>query len=100
MKEGAAERVNCGSNLSYVIYKLSPTTLFKFQGNHSSIDEQGTAALKTIELDNRLGGAAVQVRVVQGKEPTHFLAMFQGQMVVFRGGLASAFDGELQYKYN
>ena len=50
--------------------------------------------MKSIELDNRLGGAAVQVRVVQGKEPTHFLAMFQGQMVVFHGGLASAFDGK------
>ena len=52
--------------------------------------------MKTIELDNRLGGAAVQVRVVQGKEPAHFLAMFQGQMVVFHGGLASSFDGEFQ----
>jgi hypothetical protein len=35
-----------------------------------------------------------QVRVVQGKEPTHFLAMFQGQMVVYQGGNASAFDGK------
>ena len=49
--------------------------------------------MKTVELDDRLGGAAVQVRVVQGKEPTHFLAMFQGGMIVYQGGLASAFDG-------
>ena len=53
-----------------------------------------------------------QVRVVQGKEPTHFTAMFGGKMTVFQvrialnifspalssspcqGGHASSFDGE------
>ena len=65
-----------------------------FQGSHSSQDEQGTAALKTVEIDDRLGGAAVQVRVIQGKEPAHFLAMFQGQLIVYKGGHSSSFDGE------
>ena len=85
---------------------------------------QGAAALRTIELDQRLGGTPVQVeslmlmttctqvRVVQGKEPTHFTAMFGGKMTVFQvrialhifspalssspcqGGHASSFDGE------
>ena len=27
-----------------------------------------------------------QVRVVHGKEPAHFLAMFQGKLVVYEGG--------------
>ena len=33
-----------------------------------------------------------QVRVVQGKEPPHFLAIFGGNFTVFSGGVASAFD--------
>lgn len=63
------------------------------QGAHSSTDEQGTAALKAVELDDKLGGSPVQIRVVQGKEPKHFLAMFQGSLTIFQGGLASNFDG-------
>ena len=31
------------------------------QGNKSSQDEKGTSALKAVEIDDRLGGAAVQV---------------------------------------
>jgi hypothetical protein len=64
------------------------------QGQHSSQDEQGTAALKTVELDDEQGGAAVQVRVVQGKEPAHFLTIFNGRMIILRGGKASSFDGK------
>ena len=75
-----------GSKDNYIIYY--------WIGENSSQDEQGAAALRTIELDQRLGGNPVQVRVVQGKEPQHFLAMFDGQMTVFSGGKASAFDGE------
>ena len=66
---------------------------WSFQGSHSSQDEQGTAALKTVEIDDRLGGAPVQVRVVQGKEPPHFLAIFQGRLIIYQGGLSSSFDG-------
>ena len=65
-----------------------------FKGAHSSADEQGTAALKAVEIDDRLGGAPVQVRVVQGKEPPHFLAIFQGKLVIYQGGLSSSFDGK------
>jgi hypothetical protein len=46
-----------------------------------------------VELDSELGGAAVQVRVVQGKEPAHFLTIFSGKMIILRGGKASSFDG-------
>ena len=63
------------------------------QGQNSSQDEKGTAAMKAVELDDELGGVAVQVRVVQGKEPAHFLAIFGGKMIILRGGKASSFDG-------
>lgn len=43
------------------------------------------AALKTIEKDDELGGVAVQVRVVQGREPAHFLQIFKGKMITFKG---------------
>lgn len=66
------------------------------QGSHASQDEAGTVAAKAVELDNRLEGRAVQVRVVQGKEPPHFIAVFGGKMVIFEGGYASAFDGKYQ----
>jgi len=68
--------------------------IYYWLGSNSSQDEQGAAALRTIELDQRLGGTPVQVRVVQGKEPTHFTAMFGGKMTVFQGGHASSFDGD------
>jgi len=77
---------NDGKKNTYIIYY--------WIGANSSVDEQGAAALRTIELDDRLDGLAVQVRVVQGKESQHFLAMFGGKMIVFSGGNASAFDGE------
>ena len=77
---------NDGKKDHYIIYY--------WIGAKSSQDEQGAAALRTVELDDRLGGIPVQVRVVQGKEPQHFLAMFGGRMTVFQGGKASAFDGD------
>lgn len=51
-----------------------------------------TKVLRSIELDDRLGGLPVQVRVVEGKEPAHFLAMFGGKMKIFQGGKSSSFD--------
>ncbi len=57
-----------------------------FQGGESSQDEKAVAAMNAVRLDNELGGKAVQVRVIQGREPRHFIKMFGGKMVVFSGG--------------
>ena len=46
------------------------------------------AARKTVELDDSLNGAAKQVRIVQGKEPNHFMSMFGGKLIIFEGGKA------------
>ena len=34
--------------------------------------------------------------MVEGKEPNHFLAMFQGKLKVFQGGLSSSFEGNIR----
>lgn len=61
--------------------------IYIWQGAESSQDETGASALLAVEMDDELGGGAVQVRVVQGKEPAHLMSLFGGRpMVVYRGG--------------
>jgi len=47
-------------------------------------------------LDDEYGGAPVQVRVVQNKEPEHFLNLFKGKFIIHRGGKASGFKNSDQ----
>ncbi|KAJ3449756.1 villin [Anaeramoeba flamelloides] len=72
-----------GTKECYIIYF--------WQGRNSSTDEKGSSALLTVELDEELGGQAVQTRVIQGKEPNHFLTLFKGKMIVRNGGCPSGF---------
>jgi len=65
--------------------------IYHWQGTDSTRDEQGTAAARAVDLDQKLSGMAVIVRVVQNKEPPHFMALFKGKMVVYEGGYASGF---------
>uniref|UniRef100_A0A8C4HEH6 Gelsolin n=1 Tax=Dicentrarchus labrax TaxID=13489 RepID=A0A8C4HEH6_DICLA len=61
--------------------------IYIWQGAESSQDEVGASAILAVQLDEELGGGAVQVRVVQGKEPAHLMSLFGGQpMVVYKGG--------------
>ena len=57
----------------------------------SSIDEKAASALLAVQMDNEMNGKAVQVRVVQGFEPRHFLKIFKGKFITFTGGKASGF---------
>lgn len=59
--------------------------IYYFQGRDSSINEKGTSAVLTIELDKEVSGMAKEIRVVQYKEPKHFLALFQYKMVIHSG---------------
>lgn len=66
----------------------------KLKGATAGQDEKGTAAVMAVSLDNKLGGRAVQIRLIQGKEPEHFLAMFGGKLIIYSGGRASSFESQ------
>ncbi|ETW03641.1 hypothetical protein H310_05039 [Aphanomyces invadans] len=72
-----------GAKQSHVIYF--------WQGRQSSQDEKAASALWAQRLDDEMGGSPVQVRVVQGKEPSHFRRLFLGKLIVHAGGKASGF---------
>jgi len=63
---------------SYIVlhtYKKDDKVLYNVHfwlGEHTSQDEAGTAAYKTVELDDYLGGLPVQYREVQGFESKEF----------------------------
>jgi gelsolin len=60
-------------------------------GAHTTQDEAGTAAYKTVELDDLLGGAPVQYREVQGHESAEFLALFPKGIKIMAGGIDTGF---------
>ncbi|XP_061624984.1 gelsolin-like [Phyllopteryx taeniolatus] len=63
------------------------SVIYVWQGARSSQEELAASAILAIQLDEELGGEAVQVRVVQGKEPAHLMSLFGGRpMVVYEGG--------------
>ncbi|KAK5656093.1 hypothetical protein OQA88_5232 [Cercophora sp. LCS_1] len=64
--------------------------IFFWLGAHTSQDEAGTAAYKTVELDEFLHGAATQHRELQGSPSDAFLGLFP-RLTVRRGGVASGF---------
>jgi len=85
---------------AYIIlntYKIPDNDSFRFNvhfwlGKSCSQDEQGTAAYKTVELDDLLGDTPVQFREVQGAESPEFLDLFGGKIITMEGGVASGFN--------
>jgi len=69
-------------------------------GEKSSQDEQGTAAYKTVELDDLLGDLPVQYREVQGYESEQFMTIFGGKITIMEGGIDSGFNHIKPEAYN
>jgi gelsolin len=67
-------------------------------GQYTSQDEAGTAAYKTVELDDYLGDLPVQYREVQGSESEHFIHLFP-KIVIQHGGIDSGFKHVEAEKY-
>lgn len=83
---------------SYIVlhtYKKPDDKKFSYDvhfwlGRETSQDEAGTAAYKTVELDDYLGGAPVQHREVQGHESELFMSYFP-KFKAQEGGVESGF---------
>ncbi|XP_015676131.1 advillin [Protobothrops mucrosquamatus] len=73
-----------GSVLSYDVHY--------WIGKCSSRDEQGSAAIYTIQLDDYLGGVPVQHREMQDYESQLFKGYFKKGIIYKKGGRASGFN--------
>nr|XP_057916314.1 villin-1 [Doryrhamphus excisus] len=71
---------------TYRVSSREQHILYMWQGRHATKDEVTACAYQAVSVDNKYNGAPVQVRVVMGKEPRHFLAIFKGKLIIFEGG--------------
>ncbi|CAK7219481.1 hypothetical protein SBRCBS47491_003859 [Sporothrix bragantina] len=65
--------------------------IYFWLGSHTSQDEAGTAAYKTVELDEFLQGTASQNREVQASPSLGFLNLFPQRITIRHGGVATGF---------
>ncbi|XP_012311091.2 villin-like protein isoform X3 [Aotus nancymaae] len=79
----------CAGNCYLVLYTYQRLgrvqyILYLWQGHQATADEIEALNSNAEELDAMYRGALVQEHVTMGSEPPHFLAIFQGQLVVFQ----------------
>jgi gelsolin len=84
---------------SYIVLKTTKVgnelswEIFFWLGQNTSQDEAGTAAYKTVELDDFFNGAPVEHREVQGYESEEFVQLFsaKGGIRILSGGYETGF---------
>jgi len=85
---------------SYIVLKSVVTNsgsnwdIFFWLGTHTTQDEAGTAAYKTVELDDHLKGAPIEHREVEGHESDTFIELFakKGGIRLLKGGFDTGFS--------
>ncbi|XP_071465448.1 villin-like protein [Marmota flaviventris] len=80
----------CSSNCYLILYTYQKLgriqyILYLWQGHQATAEETKALHSNAEELDHLYQGALVQEHVTMGSEPPHFLAIFQGQLVIFQG---------------
>ncbi|XP_040208198.1 adseverin-like [Rana temporaria] len=82
---------------AYIILNTVDMTLYKLYnlhfwlGSECTQDESTAAAIFTVQMDDHLGGYAVQYRELQGYESNMFLGYFRNGIKYQAGGVASGF---------
>jgi len=73
--------------------------IYFWLGKDTTQDEAGTAAYKTVELDDYFNDEPVQYREVQGNESKQFIELF-GKIKILNGGIESGFNHVEQESFN
>jgi len=83
---------------SYIVFQTiegangnNSHNIFFWIGGETSCDEQGTAAYKTVELDDFFGTEPTQHREAMNEESSDFLQLFGGSIELLDGGIDSGF---------
>uniref|UniRef100_A0A914VTA8 Gelsolin-like domain-containing protein n=1 Tax=Plectus sambesii TaxID=2011161 RepID=A0A914VTA8_9BILA len=94
---------NFYSGDSYIVLNSKPRKEWDVHfwlGKETTQDEMGTAAIKTVELDDALGGGPVQYREVQDHESALFLSYFKNGIKYLQGGYETGFAHVEDYYAN
>jgi hypothetical protein len=82
---------------SYVVlYEFEEEGNFKcvvyhWHGRETTSDESASACMHATNMSKGKGQNVLVLRVVQGKEPVNFTALFRGHMIVHFGGITSGY---------